>query len=161
MIVYRGRRGLVALITFVCLIAAVLTVTTAWWVYPALWLAPLATLTAFFHLVRSFVEHAITDSETPAHSNRLLSVPPFLQFRSSFPTQFPTRGSPHITPLAALRTSGRCIAPVVIFFAQTIRPGTAPRTFPALLSVLSLRFLASLCEERHLYRQWLAEPKEA
>ena len=35
----------------------------AWWVYPALWLAPLATVTVLCHLVRSFVEHAITDSE--------------------------------------------------------------------------------------------------
>jgi fatty acid desaturase len=39
-----------------------------------LWLAPLATLTALCHLVRSFVEHAITDSETEAHRNRLITI---------------------------------------------------------------------------------------
>ena len=48
------------------LIAAVLTVTTAWWVYFALWLAPLITLTTLCHLIRSFTEHAITDEERGA-----------------------------------------------------------------------------------------------
>lgn len=51
-----------------------LTLAFDWWVYPALWLAPLATVTVFFHLLRSFVEHAITDEETGAHSNRLITI---------------------------------------------------------------------------------------
>ena len=32
------------------------------------------TVTVLAHLVRSFVEHAITDSETGAHSNRLITI---------------------------------------------------------------------------------------
>jgi fatty acid desaturase len=55
-------------------IAVALFLTTAWWVYPALWLAPLITLTAFCHLLRSFVEHAITEAEEPAHRNRLITI---------------------------------------------------------------------------------------
>jgi fatty acid desaturase len=55
-------------------LAVIMVLTFAWWVYPALWLAPLATVTVLFHLVRSFVEHAITDDETQAHSNRLITI---------------------------------------------------------------------------------------
>jgi fatty acid desaturase len=51
-----------------------LTLALAWWVYPALWVLPLVTLTLLAHMVRSFVEHAITDEEMEAHSNRLISV---------------------------------------------------------------------------------------
>ena len=51
------------------------TVVTTWWVYPLLWAAPLVTLTAFFHLVRSFGEHAVVPDERPAHDNLLISIP--------------------------------------------------------------------------------------
>jgi fatty acid desaturase len=68
------RRDLVSLALSQAAIAVVLTLAFDWWVYPALWLAPLATLTALCHLVRSFVEHAITDSESEAHHNRLITI---------------------------------------------------------------------------------------
>jgi len=69
-----ARRDLASLVLLQGVIAVTLTLTCAWWVYPALWLAPLASLTALCHLVRSFVEHAITDSETGAHGNRLITI---------------------------------------------------------------------------------------
>ena len=70
-----ARRDLVAILLVQALLAAGLTLAFAWWVYPALWLAPLATVTALCHLVRSFVEHAITDSEeTGPHANRLITI---------------------------------------------------------------------------------------
>jgi fatty acid desaturase len=67
-------RDLISLVVVQGAIAVTLTLTTAWWVYPALWLVPLASVTAFCHLLRSFVEHAITDSETAVHSNRLITI---------------------------------------------------------------------------------------
>ena len=45
-----------------------------WWTYPLLWALPLGTLTAFLHLVRSFVEHAVTDHDLPEHEDRLISI---------------------------------------------------------------------------------------
>ncbi len=69
-----AQRDLLSLVAVQALLAAGLTLAFDWWVYPALWLAPLATLTAFCHLVRSFVEHAITRSEAPAHGNRLITI---------------------------------------------------------------------------------------
>ncbi len=56
------------------LLALGMTLAFAWWVYPALWLAPLVTATVFFHLLRSFIEHAITDEETGTHRNRLITI---------------------------------------------------------------------------------------
>ena len=67
-------RDLLSLALCQAAIAIALTVTFAWWVYPALWLAPLATVTALCHLVRSFAEHAITGGEAPAHGNRLITI---------------------------------------------------------------------------------------
>jgi fatty acid desaturase len=56
------------------------TLAFDWWVYPALWLAPLVTVTVLGHLIRSFVEHAITDDELPEHGNRLITIPaPFVE----------------------------------------------------------------------------------
>ena len=69
-----ARADLISLVVVQGAIFAGLTLTTAWWVYPALWLAPLASATAFCHLLRSFVEHAITESESEAHSNRLITI---------------------------------------------------------------------------------------
>jgi fatty acid desaturase len=68
------RRDLLSLVLVQGLLAGGLTLAFAWWVYPALWLAPLATVTAFCHLMRSFVEHAITDTEKAEHSNRLITI---------------------------------------------------------------------------------------
>jgi fatty acid desaturase len=68
------RRDLVSLAVVQVGILVALTVAFAWWVYPVLWLAPLATLTALCHLIRSFVEHALTDSEIPEHGNRLVTI---------------------------------------------------------------------------------------
>lgn len=68
------QRDLLSLALAQAIIGAGLTLTTAWWVYPALWLLPLATLTALCHLVRSFVEHAITRAEAPEHGNRLITI---------------------------------------------------------------------------------------
>ena len=69
-----ARADLLSLALVQAAIFAGLALTTAWWVYPVLWLAPLATVTALCHLIRSFVEHAITDSEEPAHANRLITI---------------------------------------------------------------------------------------
>jgi fatty acid desaturase len=64
----------VSLVLVQAILAAGLTWAFAWWTYPALWLAPLATLTVLSHLTRSFVEHAISDLEQAAHSNRLITI---------------------------------------------------------------------------------------
>jgi fatty acid desaturase len=68
------RRDLLSLVVSQGVIAAALTLLFAWWIYPALWLAPLASVTALCHLVRSFVEHSITESESAVHSNRLITI---------------------------------------------------------------------------------------
>jgi len=52
----------------------IFTVALEWWAYPLLWLAPLGTVTMLFHLVRSFVEHAISAGEETEHSNRLITI---------------------------------------------------------------------------------------
>jgi fatty acid desaturase len=67
-------RDLASLVLAQAVLAGGLTLAFEWWVYPALWLAPLATVTVLGHLVRSFVEHAITRDEESAHSNRLITV---------------------------------------------------------------------------------------
>ena len=64
----------VAMAIWQVLLFAGLTLAFAWWVYPALWVLPLMTLTLLSHMVRSFVEHAVTDDEMAAHSNRLITV---------------------------------------------------------------------------------------
>ena len=69
-----ARRDLLSLAVVQGLLAVGITLAFDWWVYPALWLAPLATTTALSHLVRSYVEHAITSSETEEHSNRLITI---------------------------------------------------------------------------------------
>lgn len=69
-----ARLDLLALVLVQAAIAAGITLAFAWWVYPALWLAPLASLTALCHLVRSFAEHAIAGDETEAHGNRLITI---------------------------------------------------------------------------------------
>ena len=69
-----ARRDLISLVIVQAAIAAGLTLAFDWWVYPALWLVPLASVTALCHLVRSFVEHAIADSEEDAHGNRLITI---------------------------------------------------------------------------------------
>ncbi len=68
------QKDLLSLAVAQLVIAAALTLTCVWWVYPALWIAPLATLTAFIHLVRSFVEHAISSAEESGHRNRLITI---------------------------------------------------------------------------------------
>jgi fatty acid desaturase len=77
-----ARRDLLSLALVQGAIAAGLTLAFAWWVYPALWLAPLASVTALCHLIRSFAEHAITDSEVPAHGNRLITIRSFFLERA-------------------------------------------------------------------------------
>jgi fatty acid desaturase len=67
-------RDLMSLAVTQSALAIGLTLAFDWWVYPALWLAPLATVTALCHLVRSFSEHAINDEETPRHDNRLITI---------------------------------------------------------------------------------------
>ena len=65
-----ARRDLLSLVVTQLAIAAAFALLTTPWLYPALWLAPLATVTALCHLVRSFVEHAVTDAEMEDHGNR-------------------------------------------------------------------------------------------
>jgi fatty acid desaturase len=70
-----AKHDLVSLVVTQAAIGALIIVATDWWVYPALWLAPLATATAGCHLVRSFVEHAVTDDELRGpHGNRLITI---------------------------------------------------------------------------------------
>ncbi|MGI8726303.1 MAG: fatty acid desaturase, partial [Solirubrobacterales bacterium] len=68
------KRDFAALAITQLVLFAGLTLAFSWWVYPALWLAPLATLTALSHLVRNFSEHAITGPETETNSNRLITI---------------------------------------------------------------------------------------
>lgn len=68
------RMDLLSLAAMQAVIFAGCALVLDWWVYPALWIAPLVTLTAFTHLVRSFVEHAVSDAEVPAHHNRLITI---------------------------------------------------------------------------------------
>jgi fatty acid desaturase len=70
----RRGRDIASIAVGQLIVAGALTIAFAWWVYPALWLAPLATVTALMHLVRSFAEHAITSAEREAHSNRLITI---------------------------------------------------------------------------------------
>ena len=39
-----------------------------------MWAGPLGTLTAFWHLVRSFSEHAVTADEVAGHGDRLVTT---------------------------------------------------------------------------------------
>ncbi|HVW81333.1 MAG TPA: fatty acid desaturase [Mycobacteriales bacterium] len=45
-----------------------------WWLYLALWVLPLITLTTVCHLIRSFIEHAVLTEELPEHDNLLVSI---------------------------------------------------------------------------------------
>lgn len=45
-----------------------------WWLYLALWVLPLFTLTTFCHVLRSFIEHAVLTEERPEHDNLLVSI---------------------------------------------------------------------------------------
>ena len=69
-----AQRDLVSLVLTQIAIATAFTLLTAWWLYPALWLIPLATVTTLCHLIRSFVEHAVTDAEMVDHDNRLITI---------------------------------------------------------------------------------------
>jgi fatty acid desaturase len=68
----RDLRNLV--VAQVVLWGATWAATGDWWLYLLLWVLPLATLTTFFHVVRSFVEHAVLTEERPAHDNLLVSI---------------------------------------------------------------------------------------
>ena len=68
------RRDFISLVIAQAVMFGLFTLVFAWWVYPLLWLLPLGTVTALAHLIRSFVEHAITDSERPGHANRLITI---------------------------------------------------------------------------------------
>jgi fatty acid desaturase len=45
-----------------------------WWLYLAVWVLPLVTLTTVCHLIRSFIEHAVLTDERPRHDNLLVSI---------------------------------------------------------------------------------------
>jgi fatty acid desaturase len=45
-----------------------------WWLYLAIWVLPLITLTTVSHLIRSFIEHAVLTEERPEHDNLLVSI---------------------------------------------------------------------------------------
>lgn len=77
-----ARRDLLSLAFVQAGLAAGMTLAFAWWVYPLLWLVPLASVTALCHLVRSFVEHAITDAEESTHGNRLITIRSFFVERA-------------------------------------------------------------------------------
>lgn len=77
-----AQRDLLSLVLVQGVLAGGLTLAFAWWVYPLLWLAPLVTVTALCHLIRSFVEHAVSDSEAPAHGNRLITIRSFFLERA-------------------------------------------------------------------------------
>jgi fatty acid desaturase len=68
------RRDFTSIVLAQAVLFGGLTLLCSWWVYPLLWALPLGTVTVMFHLIRSFVEHAITDSETVEHENRLITI---------------------------------------------------------------------------------------
>ena len=53
---------------------AVFTRFTAWWTYPLLWLAPLATVTSGVVVTRNYVDHALVGDELEAYPDRRVSV---------------------------------------------------------------------------------------
>ncbi len=67
-------RDLAALVVTQLAIFAGLALAFDWWVYPALWLAPLVTVTALSHLIRNFAEHAVTEPEMTTNGNRLITI---------------------------------------------------------------------------------------
>ena len=69
-----ARHDLISLVVAQGVLFGGLTLAFDWWVYPTLWLVPLATVTVLSHLIRSFVEHAVTEDEMSDHSNRLISI---------------------------------------------------------------------------------------
>jgi fatty acid desaturase len=69
-----NRRDAISLALGQAFIGAGLWLAFDWWVYPALWLAPLASATLLAHLLRSFAEHAVTAGEMPHHHNRLITI---------------------------------------------------------------------------------------
>lgn len=74
------RRDAQSIVVAQLVLFGAFTLAFDWWVYPALWLAPLVTVTVLGHLIRSFVEHAISDDEVPEHGNRLVTIPaPFVE----------------------------------------------------------------------------------
>jgi fatty acid desaturase len=68
------RRDFTSIVLAQAVLFGGLTLLCSWWVFPLLWALPLGTVTVMFHLIRSFVEHAITDSETVEHENRLITI---------------------------------------------------------------------------------------
>jgi len=75
------------------------TLAFDWWVYFALWAIPLVTVTVLGHLIRSFVEHAITDDEVPRHDNRLITIPaPFVERFMLAPYWMNYHAEHHILP---------------------------------------------------------------
>jgi len=74
------RRDAQSIVLAQVVLFAGFTLASDWWVYPALWLVPLVTVTVLGHLIRSFAEHAISDDEVPEHGNRLITIPaPFVE----------------------------------------------------------------------------------
>jgi fatty acid desaturase len=109
------------------------TLAFDWWVYPALWVAPLVTVTVLGHLVRSFVEHAITDDEMPEHGNRLITIPaPFVERFMVAPYWMNYHAEHHLLPsvpaprlkLLHKRLEGRDDVPPVLIrpsYSQALR----------------------------------------
>lgn len=69
-----NRSDLVSIAAAQAALGAGMTLAFSWWVYPVLWLLPLATATVLVHLLRSFAEHAITRDEEEQHDNRLITI---------------------------------------------------------------------------------------
>jgi len=69
-----ARQDLFSLVLAQGILFATIALLTAWWVYPALWVAPLVTVTVLSHLIRTFAEHAITPGEETGHDNRLITI---------------------------------------------------------------------------------------
>ena len=69
-----ARHDLFSIVLMQGVLITTFTLVLDWWMYPLLWLLPLVTVTVLFHLVRSFVEHAISASEEERHSNRLITI---------------------------------------------------------------------------------------
>jgi fatty acid desaturase len=69
-----GRAHLVPLAVVQFALLLTLWALFDWWVYPALWLLPLGTLTAACHLLRNFGEHALTPDEEAVRGDRLITT---------------------------------------------------------------------------------------
>ncbi|HVY11014.1 MAG TPA: fatty acid desaturase family protein [Mycobacteriales bacterium] len=109
-----------------------------WWLYLALWVLPLITLTTVCHLIRSFVEHAVLTDERPDHDNLLVSIssnPLELAFLAPFNMNY--HAEHHLYPAVPARR----LPDVRVALADSPQP---PRLIRSAYLTALLRYAGSL-----------------